>query len=356
MGGMSRFRGGQDRRSLEFRLQALVRDLENLKGRNGGATRVVVRNRAVGTSESLADHERAADPHPQYILETDAETILALLLTVDGVGSGIDADLVDGEQGAHYLARANHTGTQGHDTIGDFDAGVQTNRLDQLAAPTAAVSLNGQKATSLADPTSAQDAATKAYVDAARAGLDVKQSVRAASTANIDLATGGALTIDGVALSAGDRVLVKDQTTGSENGIYEVAAGAWARAGDADEDAEVTAGMFVFAEEGTANDDTGWVLSTNDPITVGTTALDFVQFSGPGTSTLSRHTATIGDGVATSIQVTHGLGNQDVLVQVREVSTDEVILADVTLDDANNATIGFASAPASNSIRVVVIG
>ena len=164
--------------------------------------------------------------------------------------------------------------------INDFDTQVRTNRLDQMAAPTSSVSLNSQKITNLATPTADSDAATKAYVDASRSGLDVKESVRAATTANITLS--GTQTIDGVAVVAGNRVLVKNQTTASQNGIYVVAAGAWSRATDADSNAEVTAGMFTFVTEGTTNADSGWVLTTNDAITVGTTALAFAQFSGAG--------------------------------------------------------------------------
>jgi hypothetical protein len=164
--------------------------------------------------------------------------------------------------------------------ISDFDTQVRTSRLDQMALPTASVALNNQKITGLATPTADTDAATKAYVDAARSGLDPKDSVRAATTANITLS--GTQTIDGVSVVAGNRVLVKNQSTASANGIYVVAAGAWSRATDADTSAEVTAGMFCFVAEGTTNADTGWVLTTNDTITLGTTALDFVQFSGAG--------------------------------------------------------------------------
>lgn len=164
--------------------------------------------------------------------------------------------------------------------ISDFATTAQGYRLDQFAAPTTSVSFNNNKITGLADPTSAQDAATKAYVDATRSGLDVKDSVRAATTANITLS--GTQTIDGVSVTTGDRVLVKNQSTASQNGIYVVAAGSWARATDADSDAEVTPGLFTFVEEGTVNSDSGWVLSTNSTITLGTTALTFAQFSGAG--------------------------------------------------------------------------
>jgi phage-related tail fiber protein len=165
--------------------------------------------------------------------------------------------------------------------ISDFDTQVRTSRLDQMAAPTASVSLNSQKITNLADPANAQDAATKAYVDATKQGLDVKDSVRAATTASITLS--GTQTVDGVSLVAGDRVLVKDQSTGSANGIYVVVSGgAWTRAADFDTSAKVTSGAFTFVEEGTANADSGWVLTTDGAVTLGTTALAFTQFSGAG--------------------------------------------------------------------------
>ncbi len=130
------------------------------------------------------------------------------------------------------------------------------------------------------DPTSAQHAATKAYVDAlAGGGADPKDSCRAATTADVDLATGGLLTIDGVALADEDRVLVMHQTAPEENGIYVAQSGAWTRAVDADTSPKVTAGMYCFVNEGTVNGDKGYVLTTNDPITLDTDPLTFVQFS-----------------------------------------------------------------------------
>jgi hypothetical protein len=129
-------------------------------------------------------------------------------------------------------------------------------------------------------PTSDLHAATKAYVDATAQGLDVKASCRALAASNITLS--GTQTIDDVVLVAGDRVLVNGQTTGSENGIYVVAASAWARASDADTAAKLNANAFTFIEEGTTYADSGWVLTANNPITLGTTALSFTQFSGAG--------------------------------------------------------------------------
>lgn len=271
-------------------------------------------------------------------------------------------------------ARANHTGTQTANTISDFDTQVRTSRLDQMAAPTASVSLNNQKITNLLDPTAAQDAATKAYVDNVVNGTDWKQSVRVASTANIPTLS-GLLTIDGITLIANDRVLVKDQSTATANGIYVAASGAWSRAADADTSAEITAGMSVMVTEGTTQADTQWRLTTNDTITLGSTNLTFTQIGaatsytqGTGitisgntisidtTVTARKFSANVGDNASTSIAVTHGLGTLDVAVNVYEVATGATVDCDVTRNSTSQVTLGFAVAPASNAYRVVVVG
>lgn len=203
-------------------------------------------------------------------------------LTVSGsiVNSDIDASaaIALSKLATDPLARANHTGTQTASTISDFGTTVLAYRLDQFAAPTTSVSLNSQKITNLATPTASTDAATKAYVDGVVQGLDIKASVRAASTANLTLS--GEQTIDGVAVVTGDRVLVKDQSTASQNGIYVADTGSWSRSTDADSSSEVNSGMYAYVEEGTVNGSTSWVLATANPITLGSTSLSFAQFSG----------------------------------------------------------------------------
>ncbi len=172
-----------------------------------------------------------------------------------------------------------------HTKISDFDTGVRTNRLDQMAAPTGAVSLNSQKITGLADPTADADAANKGYVDGVAQGLDVKDSVVATTTANGTLSTAFAngQSIDGVTLQTGDRILIKNQSTASQNGIYNVnASGAPSRATDMATGGNA-AGAFVFVEQGTTNAENGFVCTSDTgSAVVGTNNLTFAQFSGAG--------------------------------------------------------------------------
>lgn len=180
--------------------------------------------------------------------------------------------------------------------------------LSELGAPTSAVSFNGQRITNVADPVSDTDAANKRWVESIAQGLDTKASCRVATTADLGgtynsttkTMTGPAspLIVDGVTLAVGNRLLVKNETTGSgasENGIYVVTnAGsysvAWVitRASDFDTSAEASPGSYVFIEEGTVNKDTGWVMTADAPVALDTTALNWTQFSGAGSYTAGR--------------------------------------------------------------------
>jgi hypothetical protein len=156
---------------------------------------------------------------------------------------------------------------------------VLATRLDQLTPPASAVNLNNVRIQNLADPVNPQDASTKNYVDNVVQGLDVTLPVKVGTTTNITLS--GLATIDGVSVIAGDRVLVMNQTTAANNGIYVVAAGAWTRSTDADTWNELVS-SYCFVEMGTANADNGYVCTVDPGGTLGTTPVTWVQFSGAG--------------------------------------------------------------------------
>lgn len=205
-------------------------------------------------------------------------------------------------------------------------------------------SMGNNKLTNLATPTADADAATKAYVDAAAAGIDWKESVRAATTAAGTLASDfeDGDSIDGVTLATGDRILIKDQASGDENGIYTVnASGAPTRATDADTDAEVTSGMAVFVEEGTANADSGWVLTTDNPITVDTTALTFVQFTGLGQITAGDGLSKTGSTIDVNVDDSTIEINADTLrVKAAGIDSNELAADSVTAAKLNSDTAG----------------
>jgi phage-related tail fiber protein len=252
------------------------------------------------------------------------------------------------------------------------------------------VDLNGQRAVNAADGSAATDLVTLQQLQAAIRGLDWKDSVRAASTGNLTISAPGA-TIDGVTMAAGNRFLAKDQTTGSENGIYvwNGAAVAATRALDADVSAEVTSGLATTSTEGTANSDKAWILTTNDPIVLGTTALVFAQLGGGGASYTAGNGLTLtgvdfnvgaGNGIlvtADTITVdpaivarkyaadcaattnpqtfTHGVGTNDIEVSVWEVATSTLVFPDIT-KGSGTVIVDWGSAPTAGQYRVVVQG
>jgi len=205
-----------------------------------------------------------------------------------------------------------------HTKISDFDTGVRTNRLDQLTAPTASVSLNSQTITNLADPVNTQDAATKGFVEATSQGLDVKDSVKVATTGNITISTAlnSGDAIDGVTLADNDRVLVKDQSTPSQNGIYIVGSSP-ARADDLAAGADA-AGMFTFVEQGSVNADNGFVCTSNKgSAVVGTNNLTFAQFSGAGQITAGDGLDKSGNTLSVDLKANGGL-----VIESTEIAID----------------------------------
>lgn len=235
--------------------------------------------------------------------------------------------------------------------------------------------------------------AVKGYVDNAIAGVDWKDSVRVATTAAGTLATSfeNGDSVDNVTLATGDRILIKNQATQTENGIYIVqASGAPVRASDADTGTEIWSAA-VYVREGTANAGSNWVNNNTTSPTLGVTNITFAQFQGQvqpdattttkgivelatlaeaeakSSSTLAltpasvanfpvKKTFTIGDNSATSFALTHNLNTQDIVVSVRKVSTNEQWITDVTCNTVNQVTLTFAVAPTTNEFVVTVIG
>lgn len=336
---------------------------------------------SVVTANGFAGSVSTASTTPAITVST---TVTGLL---KGNGTAISAAVA----GTDYAAATTGSAALKGNGSGGFAAAT----LNDVGAATADYSINSHKLTNLLNPTAAQDAATKSYVDALSQGLDFKGSVRVATTANGTLASAYAngQTVDGVSLATGDRILIKDQTTASDNGIYTVnASGAPTRASDADASGELSKGTLVYVESGTANSGQLWVCSATGatPWVPGSSTSTWTQFAGaaditataPITKTgnaigigigaglttsggnivldtavaVRKYASTIGDGSSTSIAVTHSLGTQDVTVSVQDASTHAFVWCDVTANSTSQVTLGFAVAPASNSLRVVVHG
>ena len=257
-------------------------------------------------------------------------------------GTGIDATYTDGAGTLSIDIDSTVTTNSGTQTLTNKTLSTGTSLSANLDA-------NSNKIINLGTPTSSTDAANKAYVDSVSQGLDVKQSVRVSTTANVDLSTAleAGDTIDGVTLVAGNRVLVKHQTSGAENGLYVVqSSGAAVRADDANISSEVTAGFFTFVEEGSLYGNTGWVLTTDNPITLDTTALTFTQFSGTGTFTAGSGLTL--NGTEFSVDVTPSSGNASLIntggaVEVKVNTTDGLEVTGSGVGINNGTGLTFSS-------------
>ena len=267
-----------------------------------------------GRLEALASDPGSGNFEGRLIYNTTEDLIKfhtgsAWRKTIHTLASNTNALTVSESNGTatYSIATAIASGNAG--LLSGADKQILDDATSTSTASTLAIR-DGSGRLQVASPSADLDAANKAYVDAARTGLDVKASVRAATTAAITIANQleNGDTLDGVTLATGDRVLVKDQSTGSENGIYIVAAsGAPSRATDADSNSEVTPGMFTFVEEGTTNADSGWVCTNDGAITVGTTALTFSLFSVAGTIFAGDGLSKSGDTLNVNVANTGGI-------------------------------------------------
>lgn len=282
-----------------------------------------------------------------------------LSLTGDGTATLSAVDGSAAVSAAFTLATVNsNVGTFTKFTVngkGLITSASQASRSD-LSAPTGDISNGGFKITNVAEPTLSTDAATKNYVDSVAQGLDVKASVVAATTASITLS--GTQTVDGIALVAGDRVLVKNQSTASANGIYAVSAGAWTRTNDANAWEELVS-AFVFVEKGTINADTGWVCTVDAGGTLGSTAVTFSQFSGSGTYTAGTGLTLSGTQFSiTNTAVTAGSygGAAKTLTATVNAQGQLTALAETAIAIANTQVSGLGTMSTQNANSVAITG
>jgi|TARA_B110000238_G_scaffold108836_1_gene118470 hypothetical protein len=239
-------------------------------------------------------------------------------------------------------------------------SGGDTN-IDLKLSPkgTGVVDVDSSRITNVTDPSGSQDAATKAYVDSVANGLDVKESVRVATTVALATSTynngngtitanaNGALAIDGVTLTSGDRVLIKNQASAVQNGIYTVtttgsgsAAFVLTRGPDADTAAELTGGTFFFVEDGTTNAENGYVATHNGTPTLGTTNIVFAQFSGAGQITAGAALSKSGNTLTVEVDdSTIEVSGDALQIKASGVGTNQIADLGVTTGKINNLAV-----------------
>lgn len=305
-----------------------------------------------------------------------------------------DSDALQGHAPAFFQSRANHTGTQLSSTISDLIATITAQALSSLAAPTAPLNHGGQRATNAAPATASTDLATWGQVQSLVSDQGFK-IVRAASAgANVPLGTtGNGATLDGITLATGDLILLKDQTTASENGIYQVQASSLVRDPNSNTNVLLPAGTVVVVQQGTANADKMWMLTVAPGYTMGVTALTFSPYgqapnpytSGNGISIISNVVSAVvqaagglllsGSGLAvdstvyrrgwwegnvpvpgsgTASTITHSLNRRWIQATVYEVSSGDEVKAAVNCVDVNNTRLDFATAPTSGQYYAVI--
>ena len=240
-----------------------------------------------------------------------------------GTGSSAPSSLRRGELAYAEGSKALYIGSGDETNNAAANLHIIGGALNKIDVPTGSVNMNSQKLVGLAAPTAANDAVRKIDLDNAIIGLDVRDSVRLVAVANIagytTSAQSSALTVDSVTLAANDRILLTAQTTASQNGIWKMTytSSQWqlVRAEDAQNASDLSANMFFFVEEGTVYQDTGWVCTTNETVTMSN--MTFTQFTGTHGitagagltktgNTLSATTEAIADGgvnLATADQI-----------------------------------------------------
>jgi hypothetical protein len=264
-------------------------------------------------------------------------------------------------------ARADHThgtpalGTATPNAIagvtGSAGSGTVPSKQDHTHAftPAADLSMAGYKLTNVGTPSADTDAANKGYVDSVAQGLDTKASVVAATTTNGTLATAFAngQVVDGVTLATGNRLLIKNQTDATANGIYTVnASGAPTRSTDMDLGSEFPS-AYVFVEQGTVNADTGWVCTNNSPVTLGSTNIVWAQFSGAGTYTASNGVLLTGSNFTFAPRSGYGLATGASGAEIKLATTSGLNISSDLAVGAGNGISVLTNTVAINSAVVV---